>query len=281
MSAGNKSNNTHNDEGVVEKTDYEKNLEEQVSDLKKALEKSKTGGLSNEDLARISNQEQEFIYKNQESKKSTVDQIYKKKGFIFYWTVKLPVKILNIGSILDNQKVINDNLRALSSPICPVCEKGILMYDLKKNPVNGQVLWFCGNSKKCDYSIWAEPSAIGMLNNDLSQKIAGIDRHKNWTNKWLKLSEKEKQELIEGHLLTAIIYRNMSFVFALILVAEIFFKWWWCFGFTLGALIVIVLLSLKWGYFAWRIKTGDGGFLYWVRNSKAFYNVDWVNERSE
>ena len=160
--------------GIDKKTEYEKQLEDQVVELKDALEKSKSGELSDEDLVKLSRQEKEFIYKNQESKKAAVDRIYNKKGFLYYWTIKLPVKVLNIGSILDNQKIINDNFRALSSPICPVCGRGILMYDLKKEAVNGQVLWFCSKGKSCSYSVWAEPSVMGMFNDDLAKKTEAL-----------------------------------------------------------------------------------------------------------
>lgn len=280
MSDDNKLNNTSNTNAVDNKSTYETELENEVSTLRAALDKSKSGELTNADLERISNQEKDFIYKNQPSKKSMVDQIYKKKGIFYYWTIKLPVKILNVGSILDNQKIINDNFRALSSPICPVCGKGILMYDLKKEEVNGHVLWFCSKGKSCDYEVWAEPSVMGVFNDDLAKRTEGVDRHKIWTDQWLKLTEPEKNDLIQSHLLSAVIYRNISFIVALVVFAQVVFKWWWSFSLSFLMLIAVILLSLRWGYFAWRIKTGERGFLEWIRKSKSFYNVDWVNDKS-
>lgn len=281
MSENRKSNNTPNETGMDEKTEYEKKLEEQVAGLRNALEKSTSGELSDEDLIGLSNQQRDFIYKGQESKRAAIDQIYNKKGFVYYWTVKLPVKVLNIGSIVDNQKIINDNFRALSSPICPMCGKGILMYDLKKEPVSGQVLWFCSKQKSCNYSVWAEPSLMGIFNEDLAKKTEGINRHKIWTDQWEKLSEEEKNDLVQNHLLSAVIYRNISFIVALVVFAQVVFKWWWSFSLSFLMLIAVILLSLRWGYFAWRIKTGHAGFIDWIKNAKSFYNLDWIDDKKD
>ena len=270
------SNNNLKKTDADEKTEYEIQLEDQIQNLREALEKSKKDELSAEDISRLSKLEEEQAYLNQENKTGVIDRIYKKKGIVHYWAVKVPAKVLNVGSIADSQKVLNDNFRALTSPICPACEKGILMYDTKKHPVNGQVIWFCGNPS-CNYQVWSTPSVAGVFNSDLNNKIKSINKHQIWREKWEKLSESDKAELIDSHLESAILYRNFTLLIAVILIIETVFKFWYAVGPTFLMVIASLLVSFKWAYFAWRIKTGDVGFIDWLKNCKAFYSVDWVD----
>ena len=105
------SNNNLKKTDSDEKTEYEIQLEDQIQNLREALEKSKKDELSAEDISRLSKLEEEQAYLNQENKTGVIDRIYKKKGIVHYWAVKVPAKVLNVGSIADSQKVLNEKLR--------------------------------------------------------------------------------------------------------------------------------------------------------------------------
>lgn len=270
------SNNKLKKTDSTEKNEYVLHTEEQIQTYRAALEKSKNGELTPEDIAQLRRLEEEQAYLTQPDNVGTIDRLYKKKGIVHFWAVKVPLKVLNVGSIADSQKVLNDNFRALTSPICPVCERGILMYDTKKNPIDGKVMWFCGN-QTCSYEVWSAPSVAGVFNVDLNNKIKSIDKHKVWSEKWEKLTKTDKDELIESHLESAVLYRNFAYLIAAIVIVETIFKFWYAVGPTLLMALASLIVSLKWAYFAWRIKTGDVGFTGWVKSSQAIYSVDWVD----
>lgn len=260
-----------------------------------------------------------------------VDYLYAKKGLMHFAFVKTPAKILNIGSIRDSQKIWKDTFRALSAPICPKCGKGTLMYNLKSSPnfETGDVKWFCNNFKSCDFTVQAQPSLMGVANDDLRSKLDYSERS-SWKHQWLNLKDDEKQELINSHLEKALLFRAgffaiflmyftvfslgnfgkaslfftmpICFVFAVVqnilfkkfefdrflviglsffivisILSMFFIKFWF------GGLNVIILLafaqllSLKWCYRAWQIKTGQTGFVDWFSHAESFYSVRWVD----
>lgn len=265
---------------IKDQTDVKLKLDEEIASLKEALAKSKNGELPHSELIRLAQFDKEQAYLNQQGKTGLVDSIYNKKGILHYWYVKVPTKILNVGSILDNQKILNDHFRALASPICPLCEKGILMYDLKKPPVNGDVFWFC-SQESCSYHVWSEPSNTGNFNSKLKDKIALLDKKSAWTNRWKELTEIEKNELTDKHISTSVLFRNFSFLLTAIVAFEAILGFWFAVAPTFLMALAMFVVSLKWAYFAWRIKTGEGGFLHWLKICRSLYSVDWTDDQKD
>lgn len=210
-----------------------------------------------------------------------IDKAYEGKGFLHYWYVKMPAKVLNIGSISDSQRVINDSIRAMTSPLCPMCSQGILMYNLDLKPVEGKVRWFCANEKHCNFKIWAPPSSTGLVMTGVEDVIAESMREVG-RERWLALTEEEKQELIKSHLETARIYRLMAMLVAILLLAALITQMWWGVSMVVGLLLLSIGLSIKWCFNAWKIKTGnvympEPVFWDWLKTADKYYSVDWVD----
>lgn len=211
-----------------------------------------------------------------------LERMENRKGFMNFWYLKVPMRVLNVRSISDNQKFITDTLRTMRSPQCPICNKGILMHNLTEIPQDGKVLWFCSNQKTCMFGVMAEPSSkvldMGGIEDVLQESVHVLGR-----NRWAALSEEEKEELIESHLFKGVLYRNFSIALIVILLIQCMFHLWVSVLMVGGLTALTALLSLKWCYRAWQIKTGNvypqqSLFLEWVRTAHRYYSLDWVGQ---
>lgn len=257
-------------------------LQLQIDGLKKSMQESEESELTPEQLVSLADSQQEDIAGHRKKKTTLVDSIYNKSGFLHYWYIKMPSQVLSLGSLSQSQRAINDSFRALSSPICPACSNGILMHDIKEIPQDGKVLWFCSKAPTCGFNMLAPPAAGGLLMNGINDalqqniKTLGADR-------WERLTETEKAELIESHLMKAVLYRNVSFIALLFCFVQAYFSIWFGLILVLMMTALGVLLSLKWGYRAWQIKTGNvylpkSKFVWWLKNAPNFYHIGWVDE---
>lgn len=238
--------------------------------------------LSESELARLV---QYATNKELNQKQQLLDRLENKRGVLSFWYLKMPMRVLNVRSIADNQRFIHDTLRTIRSPQCPVCNQGLMMHDLNEVPMNGKVRWFCSNEAECDFDIMAEPSSnvMGMagIENALAIAAPQIGRAK-----WQALTEEEKEELIEAHLLRAITYRNFLVVLFVIYFAELVLNLWWAAIMMLGFLALTGLLSVKWAYRAWQVKTGNlftqkSMFFHWLKSARHYYSIDWVDEQDD
>lgn len=252
-----------------------RDLDAQIKDLNHILKSSKSKQLDENQLLELA-----YLQNQIAEKRTLLDNIYEKKGIFHYWYVKMPTQVLNVGSIRDNQRFINDTVRTLSSPMCPICSNGLMMYNLSSEPINGKVRWFCSN-KSCTFKIWAEPATGSILmdgiNKALKENVGELGK-----GRWESLSEEEKDELIDSHLSKAILYRNLSFLMILICLVEVCFQMWWGVSLLFSLTLLVSAISIKWGYRAWQIKTGSvfmeySPFLDWIRTADKYYSVDWVD----
>lgn len=255
-----------------------KSLNQSISVLQDSLSHSKNGnGLSTEDLMRLAktDEQEEFVG----SKKNIAERIDNSKGFFKFWVVKVPARNLNIASLTQNQQSINDSIRALSSPICPICANGILMYNKRAIPnEQGNVKWFCSNHKDCTFTIFAEPSLLKIsaaVNNSNIREVGRL--------RWEALTVEEKDELIESHFFKAILYRSFAIclIVFLLIMAYMHFIWGMCI--TIMCLAYVALGSLRWCYRAWQIKTGNvylesSPFIHWLKTAEKYYSLDWVDQ---
>lgn len=207
------------------------------------------------------------------------ERIDKSKGFFNFWYVKIPARNMSIVSLTQNQQSINDAVRALSSPICPICAEGILMYN-KRLVANeqGNVKWFCSNEKSCNYYIFAEPSLLKINSTLNNTKIKEVGRIR-----WEALTDDDKKELIEGHFLRANLFRSFGVCLVLFVILMAFMQMTWGVIVSLICLAYVALSSLRWCYRAWQIKTGlvyqdRAPFIDWVRSAGAYYSLDWVDQ---
>lgn len=266
------------------KTDFKEidnqieNVDQNITFLKDSLANSNDkGGFSTSELIRMaSNGKQEEEY---DEKTTFVERIDQRKGFFNFWLVKVPARNMSIASLSQNQRSINDTVRALSSPICPICAEGILMYNKKAIPnTQGNVKWFCSNDKACNYSIFAEPSLI-KINSTLSNtKIQEVGRIR-----WENLSEQDKAELIESHFLKANLFRSFGVCLVFFVILMAYMHMLWGVVVSMICLAYVALSSIRWCYRAWQIKTGmvyqnRSPFIDWVRSAEAYYNLDWVDQ---
>lgn len=89
--------------------------------------------------------------------------------------------------------------------------------------------------------------------------------------KWLY----RKEEISDIYLLKY----GCIFVGALIVLSLIIKFWLGTFN-VIMLVSFVVLLSLKWCYRAWQIKTGQTGFLDWLKGAESYYSVSWVDNQT-
>lgn len=250
-------------------------LEEQMRVLKENLNKmnNKSGRLDTDDLYELGRISEEIEYRDQ-----LVDRLYKKKGFFYSMYVKMPLKIINLGSLSQSQRFVRDSYRGVSSPLCVVCNKGILMHSDNQVPVNGEVRWFCS---KCDYKVWAKPASKDLLMLDIRKKI-GVGMEEVGKNRWDALTEVEKADLIDSHQFESKLYRIATCVFVSLALLEALLQWWWAFLLTAPITVYTLVQSLYWAYRAWQIKTGTlfkpHAFINWLKTADKYYSLDWVDQ---
>lgn len=239
------------------------------------------GSLGEADLVELI----DLQHRSQVSAPTFIERAKESRGFLSFWYLKVPLKVLNVESIGQSQRFINDNLRAMRSPQCPLCSKGIMMHNLSEAPVGGKVLWFCSNDVGCSYSILAEPSTglLGMsgIEKALSKSVSILG-----VEKWNSLTQEDKDMLVREHLFKAVLYRAFSIPLAVMVLVQSYMNLWLSLFLVIGLLLLSLLLSLKWGYRAWQVKTGnlfkqDGLFLEWIKTAPKYYSVDWVDAQVE
>lgn len=256
-------------------------LDNQIKDLKGKLSIiEKNGGtLDSPDLVQLAKVGSDIEYKG-----ALVERLYQRKGVMYSLAVKMPLKILNFGSLSDSQRFLRDSFRGVTSPICVMCNGGILMHSQNQIPVDGEVLWFCSNSE-CSFRISAAPANKDILMLDVRQKL-NTDINLVGQNRWSELSESEKEDLIDGHLAKAKMLGWVSLVLFLLTIFEIVMQFWWALMMMLPVLLLALLLSVKWGYRAWQIKTGNvflpnSMFVDWLKTAESYYSVDWVDQENK
>lgn len=255
----------------------------EVEQLQEILQRQQTNGkLTQTDLYALARLQEQ---KTQQTKAPLLQRLEQRKGFLNFWYIKVPLRVLNVNTISQNQKFIHDTLRTLRSPQCPMCNKGILMHDLAEVPVGGNVRWFCSEQPSCMFSVLATPSShvMGMsgLDEVLQQSVHVLGR-----DRWAALSEEEKNELIENHLFKGILYRNFSIALAAILLIQCALGAWLSILMTFGLTALTLLLSFKWCYRAWQIKTGnvfpqESLFFEWLKTAEQYYSLEWVDAPAE
>lgn len=255
-------------------------LESQINDLKKAIGEAGEKKLNDErDLVRLIDEERQF-----NSRKDVVDRLYDKKGIIYSMYVKMPLKILNVGSLKDSQKFMRDSYRSVASPMCVMCNKGIMMHKPDQAPIDGEVKWFCSNGK-CGYSVWAKPASSDIAMMDIRQKLSAnvVDLGRG---RWEALSEEEKTELISSHLSKARMFKVTSIALLVFILIELIMQWWWAASMMMGVVLLTLFMSIKWCYRAWQIKTGNvflekSMFMHWLNTADSYFSVDWVDQEKE
>lgn len=255
-------------------------LESQIRELKETIGEAGSKTIADEkDLARLIDMEREVEYQ-----KNIIDRMYEKKGVFYSMYVKMPLRIMNVGSLKDSQKFMRDSYRSVASPMCVMCNKGIMMHNPNQLPVDGEVKWFCSNND-CGYSVWAEPASTDLAMKDIRQKLSESVTDLG-RGRWEKLSEDEKNELIKSHLSKAQMFKVTSIALAVAILIEIILQWWWAASMMVGVVLLTVFMSIKWCYRAWQIKTGNvfqekSMFMEWLNSAEEYFSVDWVDQEQE
>lgn len=280
------SNNNHSDNSRRNSAQELDTLQIEIEGLKEQLHKYNRGESLNEaDLNRLNG------YAKQE-KFNRIEHHYNKKGILHYWYVKVPLKVLNVGSIKDSNQLLTDSYRSLTSRICPLCGQGMLMFNRNAEPVDGNVMWFCSKEPVCNYEVFGPPSGIMELNPDINS-IVDVDALRIGKGRWEALTKEEKEELISSHLEKAKIYRAFTmFMGAMLCLQMVLFMFksaaifLWTFIFLLALTSYLALISVSWAYRAWQIKTGnvylpESPFPLWLRTAEKYFSVDWVDEQNK
>lgn len=252
-------------------------LESQINNLKETIGEAGNKKITDEnDLARLIDTERDIQYK-----KNIVDRMYEKKGIMYSMYVKLPLRIMNVGSLKDSQKFMRDSYRSVASPMCVMCNKGIMMHSPDQLPIDGKVKWFCSNDD-CGYTTWAESANSDIAMKDIRQKlnesVTDLGR-----GRWEKLGEEEKNELIKSHLSKARMFKLTSIGLGVAILLEMIMQWWWAASMMVGVVLLTVFMSIKWCYRAWQIKTGNvfqekPMFIEWLNTAEDYFSVDWVDQ---
>lgn len=202
---------------------------------------------------------------------------FRKVGRLYFKQV--PMAILNVKSLHQNNKFIVNSIKGISSPTCIQCNQGILMYD-KNKVINNEVEWFCS---KCDFTIIAG-SSFSSVRDELQHCLPEVVQSKR--SLWHDLTDQEKDELIKGHLSASKIYLFITFLLILFFGYQIYAKSILGILFAVSVLLFAFISSLKWGYRAWQVKSGNlflakSPFVCWLKNAKHYYSVDWVDESED
>ena len=258
-----------------------KKVDEDITFFTNSLQHSKEkGSFSTEDLIRLATKNEEE--EEQQHKLNIIERIDQKKGFFNFWFVKVPARNMSLASLTQNQQSINDSIRALSSPICPICAEGILMYNKRLLPnEKGNVKWFCSNESACSYHLFAEPSLLKINSALNATNIRDVGRIR-----WENLTEKDKSELIESHFLKANLFRSFAVCLLVFIILIAYMQMVWGVVVSFICLAYVILSSLRWCYRAWQIKTGQvfqetSPFIHWIRTAESYYNLDWLDQEDD
>ena len=258
-----------------------KALQEQIEVLRDQLDnlEKKGGNIDSSDLVKLGNEGVELEYRS-----SLVNRLYERKGFFYSSFIKLPLRVMNAGSLYDSHRFMRDSFRGVTSPICVICNKGILMHSQNQLPLDGQVQWFCSN-QTCTYRVWAKPANKDPLMSDVRSKLeVGIGELAG--NRWSDLTEDQKDELIKSHLSKGRMFLWAAGFLLLLLIYDAFNKYVFAALMTLPIYILAVVLASKWFYRAWQVKTGnvflpESKFIWWIKNADDWLSVDWVDQQKD
>lgn len=236
-----------------------------------------TKELTEEQLTRLISELREDKDQNEiVETKPFAERVLQKKGVFNNLYKKVPLRYIGISSFSQTHQTIADSIESLKSPICPKCCGAILMYNKRLKYRDGTVDWFCADDQ-CGYKLRYSP-----VRSEISERVRELSYSLN-ANRWDRLTEKEKVELISSHLSKAVIYRNIAALFFMVFVLELLFSMWMV-ALVTGALIFAIFVrALAWCYRAYQIKTGKVfdkriPFSDWLTSADKWFSVDWVDE---
>lgn len=251
----------------------EKDNQAQYSDLQEKILKGQASSV----------EQQQYLSRGTKVEKDGdwIEKLYKapegsskiKKGIHFY-TKRVPASLLNIASISDSQKFINNQFMALNSNICPECGNGIMMFDKRYEYQNGEVDWFCGNNK-CGYKIIGPKGKMGGGFNPELKQILYADSFSRNRERWAKLSEEEKEELKASHLGKHRIFFKFYLMTLILFIVTALLNPFFSVAVALFSLSMF-LLCLKWSYRIYQIEHGffkHYGFLLWMKKRENLFHI--------
>jgi uncharacterized membrane protein len=189
--------------------------------------------------------------------------------------VSMPLSFLGINQLKMGNQQITDLWRSISSPVCPECDKGVLIIQRNESPIIDQQQndsprhlypWVCNS---CGFSFLEEDET------DKVRKDAVLYRNERVKVDLTELEYNERNQIARRHqihsrvffiasLLTAI-----GFIYMLASGAPLLLAMNW---FTIA--FAVWVFGMKKSYRSWQVKTGhifiEGAFLFWFKHEQWF-----------
>ena len=189
--------------------------------------------------------------------------------------VSMPLSILGVNQLRMGNKHLSDLWKSLSNPVCPECDKGLLVMEEDEPGVLDQQQdgtthdlhpWVCN---KCGFAFLAE--------SDVAKVREGASRYRNERVKVLLTSMEyaERQQIARGHclhsrvLFVASLLAAVGFTYMLASGASLILALNW-----LSIAFALWVFGMKKSYRSWQVTTGnlfeEGAFWFWFKNEKWF-----------
>lgn len=185
--------------------------------------------------------------------------------------VSMPLSILGVNTLKMGNRQIADLWKSLSSPVCPDCDKGVLVMHDDGNIIDQHdgasrhlYPWKCNN---CGFAFLEEP--------DASKVRDAASRYRNErVQATISTMERDKREQIaRSHRLhsrtffSASIFAAAGFIYMLASGAAIVLALNW---FSIA--VALWVFGMKKSYRSWQVQTGnlfvDGAFWFWLKHER-------------
>lgn len=187
--------------------------------------------------------------------------------------VSMPLSILGINQLKMGNRQIADLWKSLSNPVCPECDKGVLVMQGDEGQVIDQQQdgttrhlhpWVCNS---CGFAFLEE--------NDVAKVRESAARYRNERVKadLTDMEYAEREKIARGHRLhsraffVASTLAAIGFIYMLASGAALLLALNW-----LSIAFALWVFGMKKSYRSWQVKTGhlfvDGAFWFWFKHEK-------------
>lgn len=180
-----------------------------------------------------------------------------KSAFKFIFS-SVPKGLIGTNQLSQGNSVIKTLLINIKNPVCPNCNKGVLLENKKEIDTT----YTCN---KCSYSVVSEKEEI-------HHTISKVNREK-YKNLPLHDNEGEIKKILMNHIYTSRVFfflSLMSFLYSCYLIV-IHASWMDVLN-ALSISLIFVVYGMKRSYRAWQVLSGNlfipGSFLRWLQNEK-------------
>jgi len=187
--------------------------------------------------------------------------------------VSMPMSILGINQLKMGNRQIADLWKSLSNPVCPECDKGVLVMqggdgkviDQQQDGTNNHLHpWVCNS---CGFAFLEESDISKVRENAVRYRTERVKIELT------DMEHAEREQIAHGHRLHSRAFFSTStlavigFVYMIASGASLILALNW-----LSIAFALWVFGMKKSYRSWQIKTGhlfvDGAFWFWFKHGK-------------